>query len=583
MEIHTKESSKQNNNADNLGFGTAAMITVSMVIFSIVAQNSVNWVSNNMLKVGLPIIIFTLFIGISYKHLIRIIATPYFAITSLLSIALGTAIGTFITQNALPYNFAQRYGEKGSQVLEFLQFHDIFHSWWYIGFFVLMAGSLFMISIKKGFGKATWSFHLAHLSPIIIIFGFWIDYYHGFRGIISLEVDQVTNEATIYKGQTSIPKGMKELPFQLRLDQFEFEKYDPDYRVQIWKDNADEYSQTMPDGSSNIQKAPKINASFPLEEKKVHRIYGTDVRFWLLDVYPNFTFVYSYPNNIDTIPPSDPGILIDLKTKVGENTLQLRQNREGQGKLSDPSLGASLEFYWDPPDEAFIPIEKETVDTSFAAAHAQWADMGRIIFSGIDKQIYFVKEDEVDKVPMEPGKFYSFPGKKDEGFSIKYLFPDAKYLKSIPATKNKDLENPVAKVQIWSEKINPAQTAYIYPGMNRRGGTYSVPDSDYFLALESFKGMETKYWKSDLTVLDDEGKELKSQSIVVNEPMLFNGYRLYQSDYDPNNPAYSGIGVSYAPGLYIVYGGFVLMVIGTIMLFYLRTKFENNNQMTSVL
>ena len=124
----------------------------------------------------------------------------------------------------------------------------------------------------KGFHRSSWGFHLAHLSPVIILVGFWIDYFHGFRGIISLEVDNVTSEATVYKDHTFFPKGKAILPFDVRLDNFESAKHDPDYRLQIWEKNADEILQSNPDGSTSIQKVPKIKASFPLKVKKIRKI-----------------------------------------------------------------------------------------------------------------------------------------------------------------------------------------------------------------------------------------------------------------------------------------------------------------------
>ncbi|MCB0621262.1 MAG: hypothetical protein KDC41_21700 [Saprospiraceae bacterium] len=65
---------------------------------------------------------------------------------------------------------------------------------------------------------------------------------------------------------------------------------------------------------------------------------------------------------------------------------------------------------------------------------------------------------------------------------------------------------------------------------------------------------------------------LKTQSIKVNEPMLYSGYRFYQSDYDPENPNYSGIGISHEPGLFVIYLGFVALVLGCGLLFYNRLR-----------
>ena len=92
------------------------------------------------------------------------------------------------------------------------------------------------------------------------------------------------------------------------------------------------------------------------------------------------------------------------------------------------------------------------------------------------------------------------------------------------------------------------------------------------MILESFKDMETKFWKSDLSVLDKEGNVVKSQVIEVNEPLLYGGYRFYQTDYDPDRPNYSGVGVSREPGLYVIYFGFYCLVIGIFMMLYWKQE-----------
>ncbi|MCB0583723.1 MAG: cytochrome c biogenesis protein ResB, partial [Phaeodactylibacter sp.] len=130
--------------------------------------------------------------------------------------------------------------------------------------------------------------------------------------------------------------------------------------------------------------------------------------------------------------------------------------------------------------------------------------------------------------------------------------------------------NPVAKVEVW-HKGGTSQEAFLYPG-GRRGGVFQVDGTEYFLALESFKDMETKYYRSEVSVLDDNEEVVKSRPIVVNEPMLHRGYRFYQSDYNPENPSYSGIGISHEPGLYIIYFGFTVLVIGCALMFYGRYR-----------
>ncbi len=128
----------------------------------------------------------------------------------------------------------------------------------------------------------------------------------------------------------------------------------------------------------------------------------------------------------------------------------------------------------------------------------------------------------------------------------------------------------MAKVEVWETDWANTEEAYLYPGGSRRGGAYLIPENDYFLALESLKDREMEYYKSELSVVDTEGKVRKSETVVVNEPMYFGGYRFYQTDYDPNNPNYSGIGISREPGLSVIYFGFAVLAAGCFLLFYSR-------------
>ncbi len=308
---------------------------------------------------------------------------------------------------------------------------------------------------------------------------------------------------------------------------------------------------------------PEIVASFPLSAEKTRRIYGTELHFRLKEFFPNFKFDYSYPEINDTIPPRDPGILMELQTPMGKADLQLLSNRPGRNTIADPNhLGGWLEFYWEVPAELIQALNGQMDE--------KWAETNRVIIVGDEQQVYYLVKGVLNSEPLEKEKFYSFPERESIGFTMKYLFPDAALLKPIPATDGQELLNPVAQVEVWDQSWENTQYAYLYPGKGRRGGTFSYPESEFFLALESFKDMETKYYKSELSVLEGGEEAVKAHPIKVNEPMFYGGYRFYQSDYDPNNPAYSGIGVSHKPGLPVVYFGFAVLFLGCLLMFYGR-------------
>ena len=547
------------------GFITTAILLSVMVLTGIAAQYLYEWLSQHDFPgwtgpLG-AVVVVGAYAMLFFKPLYRYFDTPYFAILSLLFIAVGTALGTFISQNAPAEVFTRQYGATGGKILGVLGLNDVFHSWWYVGLFILLIGSLVKMSITKGFTRATIGFHLAHLSPILVFAGFWVDYFYGFRGIIQLETGESTNIVKVYQGSTSRIVDSMALDFAIQLDAFEFEKHDPDYRIQIWRNNPDRSPQELHNvGPSNM--VPEIVASAPLTMNKIRHIYGSDLYFRMVEFYPNFKFAYTYPERTDTIEAKDPGIILEMKTPLGETTLQFRDRPEENIVADSIHLGASLEFYWEMPAK---------VAQDLGAVAAKGA-LPRILLVGASGQVFYLTSEEVREEKLEIGRFYPFPHRDDSGITPTLLYPDVAYLKAFPASKNEELLNPVAKVEVWKKGWDAWREAYLYPSARKRGGVYSIPESNYLLALESMKDRETKYWKSTLSVIGPNGQVERNQVVKVNQPMLYKGYRFYQTDYDPDNPNYSGIGVSHEPGLNIIYFGFFVLVAGCFLLLYRKRK-----------
>ena len=551
------------NSTNQKGFRRATTLLVLMVTGGIITQNIQGLILQNGLSMaGLAVAGLAIagVLGLAFfKPFYRHIDSPHFAISSLLAIAVGTAMGTFVTQNATPEVFTQRYGETRSMVFRFFQLDDLFHSWWYVGFFILLAVSLLKISLKKKWSWENLGFHLAHLSPIVILLGFWADYFYGYRGIIQLEEGQSKKTVMLYDAQQKNIRDSVDLDFSIRLDNFEFERHDPDYRIQVWRQDTTDHAQKVSHDNPVNEAPPQIVASIPAEEMVIRHIYGTDIYFRVSKLFPNFEFKYSYPSVIDTIEAKDPGIQMDIKMPDGETALlQLRTNKSGKNKLMDlETFGGWLEFYWDLPADVKAQLDQPAK-----------SEEGRIIFAGAKRQVLFLFNGELKTEALELNKFYPVPGKENTGFTIQFLFPDAAYLSAEPSTRDEKMENPVAMMEYW-HKGQSANNYYLYPGTaHRKAGTYQIQGSPYFMAFESMKDRETKYYKSDLSVIGPSGEVVKQQAIKVNEPMLYDGYRFYQTDYDPQNPSYSGIGVTHDPGLYVIYAGFIILVLGVGLMFY---------------
>ena len=479
------------------GFKIAASLILLMIFFSLIGQYLHDLGIENKIPMWAVIVaalgLIGVYVGAFFRPLLRSLDTPFFATLSLLFIAGGTALGTFVTQNTLPEVFTQRYGGTGSSVLRLLQLQDVFHSWWYVGLFILLLASLIKVSLNRRFNKENLGFFLAHLSPVLILMGFWVDYFYGFRGIIKLEKGNSADIVQLYQNNSGYLQDSTQLSFKIQLDHFEFENYAPDYRIQLWKTSTPQMNpHGLPMVSSVAQTPPEIIASFPLQEKKTRQIYNTDIKFWMLEFYPDFEFHYTYPEITDSILPRNPGILFNIQTSLGEGVLQLSSNEENRNKFIDPNIGW-LEYHWELPENALETSEE------IKTGHSGWASSNKVVFAGKENKIYFVNDNGVTSTTLEKGKFYSLSDSLEQGFTVLQSFPDAAYLSAIPANKSDELENPVAKVQIWSESWPNYEEAYLYPSRVNKSGIFMIPGKlQYFLALESFKDMEAKFFKSQV-------------------------------------------------------------------------------------
>lgn len=68
----------------------------------------------------------------------------------------------------------------------------------------------------------------------------------------------------------------------------------------------------------------------------------------------------------------------------------------------------------------------------------------------------------------------------------------------------------------------------------------------------------------------DAGKVVAEKKIEVNDPLRYGGYTIYQNRHDQENPDWSGLEVKKDPGVSLVYAGFLLQILGMILVFYIN-------------
>jgi len=129
--------------------------------------------------------------------------------------------------------------------------------------------------------------------------------------------------------------------------------------------------------------------------------------------------------------------------------------------------------------------------------------------------------------------------------------------------------NPALKTVIsYSDGKEVEQLAFTnYPGHMGNSKKLSM---QYLLS-----GMVKDYY-SDLQVLED-GKVVTEKTIEVNDPLYYGGYHFYQHSYDKKGEQYSVLSVSSDSGLYLVYTGYILLMIGIIWLMWIIPLLPSRN------
>jgi len=161
-----------------------------------------------------------------------------------------------------------------------------------------------------------------------------------------------------------------------------------------------------------------------------------------------------------------------------------------------------------------------------------------------------------------PAAGQPIPGTNISSFKI---FASAELVQK-PESRSGLWNNPMVELEVKQGTIT--ETRFLPAGK----GQYAIlPDERYALALKSNPD-DVKSFRSKLAVLKNDRK-IFDQTVSVNHPLHFQGYGFYQSKYNKDDPAYSGILVDKDPGLWLVWTGFGMVCAGLVFVFYLKPIF----------
>ncbi|MBI2922884.1 MAG: cytochrome c biogenesis protein ResB [Planctomycetes bacterium] len=139
----------------------------------------------------------------------------------------------------------------------------------------------------------------------------------------------------------------------------------------------------------------------------------------------------------------------------------------------------------------------------------------------------------------------------------------------VPVTRSRKWRNPVAEIEMRAS--GKVEKKFLKAGM-----PLDLGDGRNSLVFQP-KPDDVKSYRSQVSVIF-EGEPVSKETISVNHPLSFGGYRFYQSSFRREDPSYSGILVVKDPGLPLAYAGFVMICLGAIGRFYLQPWLQKRRQ-----
>lgn len=156
----------------------------------------------------------------------------------------------------------------------------------------------------------------------------------------------------------------------------------------------------------------------------------------------------------------------------------------------------------------------------------------------------------------------------DTGYKVKVLsyLPDFVMDRTTKTavTRSAVPNNPAIQIEV-KDRNGQTKTSWVFarfPDMHQEIGAD-------FKFVYNWVGRRPKDFISKVSILED-GKEVMNRDIRVNEPLSFGGYTFFQSSYDNEGLSWSGLQVVKDPGVAVVYSGFILLILGLAIIFYVN-------------
>jgi hypothetical protein len=436
----------------------------------------------------------------------------------LIALAVFAILGTLILQGKPAVLYQAKYPAVAGLILA-LRFDDIFHGLPYAGLMALFgAAILASASLRWPISSRRAGFFIAHVGLLVSGAGAAASSMFSVRGRIDLFAGgDVAHQVRVTRN--GMPTGATEtLPFELKLDQFDLVNYETEYRVGYY------------------EKVRIVRDGVPMDDYRLKTSFDPDLgwhrlpqgdRFRLKAIYPDFEVV-------PRVTPASEGPPA-LQVTLAGRTLWLQP-----GEVAAPPDGLLAVAFGDRRPEP---------PPGFATS---------VLVSALDRQVVVHRADGDATQPLVEGLTLL-------GGAVRFdrLLAHASRA-AVYQTRSREWRNP--SVLIESE-VNGRLAETVAMAAQPRG--VFLRDGKAALVFER-RDKEVKAFLSHVTAR--QGSRMERAVISVNEPFEFGGWTLYQVNYNPDDPTYSGLEAVRDPGVLWVFVGFGLICVGVFYMLYVEPR-----------
>jgi hypothetical protein len=242
----------------------------------------------------------------------------------------------------------------------------------------------------------------------------------------------------------------------------------------------------------------------------------------------------------------------------GEHATHVRVTRAGQptGEVAQLGFDLRLDRFEAPSyePEYRVGYYEQTTVTDEHGTHPEW-------------RLKASFDPDLEK--------HRLPG--GDSFRLKGVYPD---LRPTPDGTPRHVPYDGASPE-WRNPANPAVSIEVQQqGLPKEQLMLAKRPSPVFLsqtsALVFEKRAEEKRAYISYVTAQGDGAPVKSV-VSVNDPFDYNGWTLYQVNYNPQDPTYSGLDAVYDPGVAWVFTGFALICLGVVYMFYVEPRLKRRS------